>query len=207
MKLRKIRRRQSPSRRRRLARRLLQPFPRLDPGNDPAHRSSLALRLVRKLPTTVVNSPERVVLNASFVLIGLTAFISATDQSIIMSWPEWIKVAFALGMTVGGGAVLCGMFRGLTSVERLGYVLVAPACLFYAVTVLVLRGATAVPVFLIFLGLAASKIVRLVISSAERDMTIELGERLDREALDHQREEVTEHDRGEAAERKREAPS
>lgn len=166
----------------RFVRRFRQPGPVLDPGNDPKFRSSRALRLVRKLPVVIVNSPERVVLNAAFALIGLSAFLAAnTGNSVVSNWPTWILFAFAMGMVGGGVSVLVGMFRGLTSVERLGYVLVAPACLLYGITAFAARGFAGFPTFLIFLGAAAAKLIRLVISSAERDMTIEYGERLDRE--------------------------
>lgn len=162
-------------------RRFRQPGPVLDPGNDPAHRSSRALRLVRKLPVTIVNAPERVVLNASFVFIGLSGFLVKNDSPIVSVWPAWVLVAWAGAMIIGGVSVLVGMFRGLTSVERLGYVLVAPACLLYGISAIAVRGIAGFPVFLIFLGVAAAKLIRLVISSAERDMTIEYGQRMDRE--------------------------
>lgn len=162
-------------------RRFRLPAPMLDPGNDPDHRSSRALRLVRRLPIVIVNAPERVILNAAFVLVGLSSFAADTGNSIVSSWPDWVMYAFALSMIGGGVSVLVGMFRGLTSVERLGYVLVAPACLLYGITALIVRGFPGLPGFLIFLGVAAAKLIRLVISSAERDMTIEYGERLDRE--------------------------
>lgn len=162
-------------------RRFRPPAPVLDPGNDPAFRSSYALRLVRKLPVVFVNAPERVVLNLIFVLIGLTSFVADQPGSIISRWPQWVVLAWGMSMSVGGASVLLGMFRNLTSVERLGYVLVAPACIIYAVSALWLRGLSGVPVFLIFIGLAASKMVRMIISTAERDMTIEYGQRMDRD--------------------------
>lgn len=165
----------------RFVRRFRLPGPLLDPGNDPAHRSSWALRMVRRLPVVIVNAPERVVLNAAFILVGVAALFVTTQNALLASWPEWVRYAFAMAMTGGGAAVLLGMFRGLTSIERLGYVLVSPACLLFAISSVVVRGAAGVPVFLIFVGIAAAKTIRLVISSAERDMTIEYGERLDRE--------------------------
>ncbi len=73
-----------------------------DPGNDPRFRSSWPLRLVRKLPVIVVSAPERVVLNAAFVLIGMSAFVADTGDSIVSNWAEWIKFGFAGAMIVGG---------------------------------------------------------------------------------------------------------
>lgn len=166
----------------RFVRRFRIPGPLLDPGNDPAHRSSRSLRLVRKLPVVIVNAPERVVLNAAFVLVGLSAFVTDTGDAAVSAWPVWVLIAWSGCMIAGGLSVLVGMFRGRTSTERLGYVLVAPACLIYGVSVLWVRGPASIPVFLIFLGLAFAKLIRLVISSAERDMTIEYGQRLDRDA-------------------------
>lgn len=162
-------------------RRFRPPAPVLDPGNDPRFKSSLALRMVRKLPVVFVNSPERVVLNFAFILIGVSGFFANRPGSVMSEWPTWVLAAWGLSMSVGGASVLLGMFRNLTSVERLGYVLVAPACAIYGVTTLVTRGAIGGPLALIFLGLALSKVIRMVISTAERDMTIEYGQRMDRE--------------------------
>lgn len=156
----------------------------IDPGNDPLHQSSLSLRVVRKLPLVIVHSPERVVLNLAFILIGFSGIFADEAGTILATWPAWVLAAWGLGMVSGGASVLWGMFRHLTSVERLGYVLVTPACLVYAFSALWTRGASGLPVFLIFLGLACAKIIRMIISSAARDMTIEYGQRMDREQSD-----------------------
>jgi hypothetical protein len=161
----------------RLPRVLLDRYPR----NDPDHPSTWPLRFVRLLPTALVASPERVVLNSSFVLIGAGSFLAAGEGSVPGSWPEWVLVAWSLAMIVGGLSVLVGMFRSNTTVERLGYLLVGPACLLYGTTVLFVRGWPGLASALIFLGLAAAKAIRMIISSAERDITIEYGEKLDRD--------------------------
>jgi hypothetical protein len=148
------------------------------------------LRLAMRLPLQVVASPERVVLNYAFILIGLVAFESSKEVGGAISlWPLWIRLGWGLCMIVGGASVLFGMFRHSVTVERLGYLLIAPASVVYAVSVLSFRGWSGVPVFLIFLSVALAKVIRLVITSAERDLTIELGERLLKIERDEKEEE------------------
>lgn len=149
--------------------------------NDPEYPSSRSLRLVRMLPPALVAEPERVVLNFAFILIGIGAYFSNDAGSVVSHWPIWVLVYWGLSMVIGGTSVLYGLFRGDTTVERLGYLLVGPACLIYAVTVAFVRGLPGTPVAIVFLALAVTKAIRMVISSAQRDQTIEYGERLDRE--------------------------
>lgn len=165
----------------RYARKLPLP-PLLDPGNDPDHPSSLALRVVRRMPKMVVEAPERVVINVAMILVGLSAFIADEPGSVLHSWYEWAAIAFGLCMIGGGISVLVGMLRPRRTVERLGYVLLFPSCIAYGVGAFWVRGVAGLPVLLIFLGLAFAKIIRLIISSAERDATIEFGKKLDRDA-------------------------
>lgn len=150
------------------------------PGYDPEHPSSWSLRLVRMLPVVLIAAPERVVVNGAFVMIGLGSFLANEVGSVPAAWPQWVLVAWTFAMAIGGLCVEFGMFRANTTVERLGYLLVGPACLLYAITVLVVRGWAGLPVFLIFSSLAGTKAIRMIISSAERDMTIEYGQQLDR---------------------------
>lgn len=149
--------------------------------NDPQHPSSWALRLVRRLPLLFVAAPERIVLNAALMLVGVAGICSHPPGSVLDAWPTWVLVAWCMCLIAGGASVLVGMIQGKTSVERMGYVLIAPACLIYAISVVGVRGISGLPVMLIFLGMTAAKVIRLLISSAQRDMTIEYGQRLDRE--------------------------
>lgn len=148
--------------------------------------SSWALRMVRRLPLPLVAAPEQVVLNVAAILIGFSAVVARKPGAILFSWPPFLLVAWALAMSVGGACVLFGLFRHKTTTERLGYILVAPAAFIYAVAAVWIRGLPGLPVAFIFLALMTAKVIRLVISSAERDMTLEIGARLDREERDAQ---------------------
>lgn len=151
--------------------------------SDPDYPSSWSLRVVRALPAILVSSPERVVINGAFVAIGFLSFLASEKGSVPGTWPQWVLVSWTAAMIVGGLCVEFGMFRSNVTVERLGYLLVGPACLLYAITALFVRGWVGVPTFFIFFGLACAKAIRMIITSAERDITIEYGQKLDRDQV------------------------
>jgi hypothetical protein len=144
-------------------------------------RHSFAMRVVRRLPRAIILSPEQVVLNFAFVVIGVAAFFSI-EGSLTTEWqPDFVHIAWALAMIVGGGSVLLGLFRSNSTTERLGYLLTGPACLWFGVSALIYRGLPGLTVFLIFFAIFMIKVLRMVLSSAARDTILELGRRWDRE--------------------------
>ncbi len=147
-------------------------------------RHSWALRILAHLPLPLAQSPERVVLNFACVAIGVSALTVSRPGSLLDLWPEWVTPVWALAMIVGGCAVLAGMFLRNTTLERLGYILVGVASLLYGVSTIASLGFQAMSTGLIFLGVAASKAVRMLVSSAARDTVLEVGERMDRDERD-----------------------
>jgi hypothetical protein len=150
------------------------------PAPDPRDESlppNWQIRFVRRLPLHLVVAPERVVLNVGFLLMGV-ASIATPRGRVLAALPPWAVLTFIVGMGVGGVLVLVGLFRGKTSAERLGYLMVMVACFMYGVATLYVRGLPGLPVALIFLSFAAMKILRLIISTAEREMIVEIGRRL-----------------------------
>ena len=141
--------------------------------------SSWAVRLVRALPTPLVLAPERVVLNFGCLLIGLAALLRPPR---VLEWflPHWGTVSWALLMAFGGLAVLVGMFRDRITVERLGYVMLGPACLGVGIIVASL-GWGGIASALIFISFGLVKALRLIISSAARDTVIEIGRKLEQD--------------------------
>ena len=141
-------------------------------------RGAHALRFVRRLPAAFVSAPERVVLNAAFVLVGFSGIIPPRGN-VLDAMPQFLLVSWALSMMVGGSSVLYGMFRGSRSAERLGYILIAYGALVYGLFTLGVRGLVGIPIGILFIGICIAKIIRLIISSAERQFTFELGDRIE----------------------------
>lgn len=144
-------------------------------------RHSWALRVLRRLPLTLAQSPERVVLNFTCIVIGVSGLIPPRTESLFATWPEWAPPVWGIAMIGGGVAVLVGMWRHKISLERLGYILVGTACLLFGVGAIYVFGFRAVPTGLIFLGFALAKAIRMLVSSAARDAVLEVGARMDRD--------------------------
>lgn len=147
-------------------------------------RHSWALRVLAHMPLPLAQSPERVVLNFAVATIGVSALFVRRPGSLLDLWPEWVSPVWALTMVAGGVAVLAGMFLRNTTLERLGYLLVGTSTLLYGVSTIVVFGLQAMSTGLIFLGIAASKAVRMLVSSAARDTILEVGEQMDRDGRD-----------------------
>jgi hypothetical protein len=149
---------------------------------DIDHPSSWALRVVRRFPRTLINTPEQVVLNFAFSLMGF-AGLFLPEGSLIEQWqPPWIHIAWSLAMIVGGLSILVGLFRGYTTLERLGYLLIGPSCFWFGLSALIYRGFSGITVFGIFTAIGIVKIIRMILTSAARDTVIELGQKMDRDA-------------------------
>ncbi len=147
-------------------------------------RHSWALRTLAYLPLPLTQSPERVVLNFACVAIGVSALFVRRSGSLLDTWPAWVPPVWALAMIVGGCAILLGMFRHKMSMERLGYLLIGGATLAFGISTIVEFGLQAMSTGLIFLGMALSKAIRMVVSSEARDAILEVGEQMDRNERD-----------------------
>lgn len=144
---------------------------------DESHPATWQIKFVRWLPLHLVATPERVILNVAFLFVGLAAIISQDPTSVLARLPAWMLLSFSVGMGAGGFLVLYGLFRRKRSAERLGYLMVLFACCIYAPTVVAVRGWAGVPIGIVFVGFAIMKVIRLLISSAEREMVVEIGRR------------------------------
>lgn len=133
--------------------------------------------LLRHLPAAVAATPERVLINLSCALIGLSVLIGTRSPALNRLYPfplyEW-----ALTMLVGGLAVLAGMASRRRTLERLGMILISVGCVFYAVLLLVVFGWAGAVTAFIFLAIAAAKAIRLLTSGAARSAAIRLGEQM-----------------------------
>ena len=137
--------------------------------------------LIDHLPQRVAAAPERILINAACAAIGLSALLGLLigggprPSSLLALWPLWLSYEWAVAMLVGGLFALVGYLRGVRSVERFGYLLLCASAVLYGISAVVVwhwRGAfTAV----IFLGIAASKAVRLLVTSAARSSVIRQG--------------------------------
>jgi hypothetical protein len=146
-------------------------------------RSSWALRILRHMRAwgllPLIENPERVILNFAFVVIGLSSLLVRKPGSLIDAW-QWVGPVWSLAMIMGGGSVLLGLWLWKRSIERLGYLLLLPCLLIFAISSFFVFGFSAMTVGTIFFACAVSKAVRLLFTSAERDETLELGDLLKR---------------------------
>lgn len=129
----------------------------------------LALGTLRFIPRPVADAPERMLINGSCILIGLAAlFTPRSGRSVMAHWPSWFQAEWSLGMICGGLLTLIGLSAGRWALERWGLLLVAVCSLVYASALITLFWPRGVFSALIFLGIAAAKATRFVVSSATR---------------------------------------
>lgn len=142
--------------------------------------------LLRHLPETIAVNPERVLINVGVILIGLSVLLGERSPVLNRLWPfplyEWGAI-----MVGGGVTVLVGIARRKRTLERLGMILVAAGCLLYAVLLMVVIGWPGVFTAIIFLAIAAAKIIRLVVTSAVRSSNIRIGEQMEEMPPDGER--------------------
>jgi hypothetical protein len=121
-----------------------------------AVRNGFTVRLMRRLPEPVATNPERILINLGCVLIGLSAFVGQRSPALDRLWLfppcEW-----SVAMITGGLAVLIGMARVKVALERVGYMLILPACLLYGVGMIVGFGWRGVIYGLVFIGSPAPR--------------------------------------------------
>ncbi len=159
---------------------------------DESQPETWQIKLIRRLPLHMVATPERVILNVAFILVGV-AGIFPPRGNVLEAMSTSILIIWATGMIFGGSAILFGLFRNRRPMERVGYLLVSISCGLYATYTLIERGLVGLPIALVFYGIALVKLLRLIISSAEREMIVEIGRRMrDRER--HKAREWDEHE-------------
>ena len=148
-----------------------------------SRRERLIRWLAVALPEPVAAAPERVLINLLCVLVGVSVVVSGGHGSPL--WPRHVGLAWAATMIFGGIAALVGYWAGVaavrpwsTSLARVGYFALLLATAIYGVRLLwavELTWQTAVYAA-IFLGIAAAKAVRLLVSTAARDEVLRAGE-------------------------------
>jgi hypothetical protein len=132
-------------------------------------------RLVAHIPRPLAAAPERVLINFACILIGFSALTTERPGSLLTLWPRWVAYEWAGAMFLGGGCALLGYWLGNRSVERLGYMLIGAAATVYAIGVIIVFGWQGVTTGILYIGIALSKLVRLLVGSAVRNAVIRAG--------------------------------
>jgi hypothetical protein len=130
--------------------------------------------LATRLPQPLAESPERVFINIICSAVGAAAIVNNRPSPL---WTHSGMVVWGLTMLFGGVAALVGYWDSTrkgrtTALARVGYLAILLATLTYALRVIDVAGWRAVPVATAFLGIAAAKAVRLLVSSAARERVL-----------------------------------
>lgn len=137
-----------------------------------------SLWMAKFLPQPLAAAPERVLINFACAVVGLARLVSTSQSNL---WPAEVGNAWATLMFLGGLAALIGYWRGsgrqlpASSLERVGYLTIGLAALAYAVALIIEYGWSGAFVGAIFIGIAAAKAIRLVVSSAARASVLRGG--------------------------------
>lgn len=134
----------------------------------PSWGERLAARTLRFIPVWLALEPERVLINAACVVIGVLALVrQPRPDSVLAAWPEFLRVEWGLGMAVGGFLVVYGFVRK-RRVGRVGLLAVALCSLSFVVSSWLDFGLDKFLVGVIFLFVALAKLLRLLVSSGVR---------------------------------------
>lgn len=131
--------------------------------------------LATRLPQPLAESPERPFINYICAALGLIVLVSPDPPPL---WPHSVTVAWSLAMLGGGVAALVGYWQSAelgrtTALARAGYRAILLASLSFSVRAVWVFGWRGVPISLLFFGIAAAKVVRLLVSSAARERLLQ----------------------------------
>lgn len=135
----------------------------------------LTWRLATLIPAKVRAAPERLLINSVCVLIGLAGLAAVRPGSLLELLPRWFAYWWAGLILFGGVMALVGILRERRAPERVGVAAIMAAAAIYGVAALVVFGWSAVWSALIWLGIAAAKAIRLIVSLAARDQVLRNG--------------------------------
>ena len=147
----------------------------------PRSKAELVRWAATLLPEPMAVAPERVLINGACVLIGLASLLQQQPGSLHAIWPQGAVVSWSVLMLAGGLSALLGYWNyphrnWSRPVERLGYLCLLIATSVYGVGVLVVFGWQGAFAGAIYLSIAASKAIRLLVTSAYRSYLIESGD-------------------------------
>lgn len=130
-------------------------------------KNRIPMLILRYTPEVFMAAPERVFLKFAGVCIGVGLLLTINDpNSTLAEFPDWAIAELGLTFILGGVAALVGIVRKSRSLEQFGLAATAFASIMYAFGLVVLYGTTRYPSVVIFLGLAAASVTRLIVSSA-----------------------------------------
>jgi hypothetical protein len=142
-------------------------------------REICTIRKVATLvPLPLAMAPERVLVNVACILLGLTSLVIDQPGSLDAVWPEGVVTTWAILMIIGGASSTVGYWnyprRGWARpLERMGYASLFLATSVYGIGVILEFGIQGLFAGLIYLGIALSKVIRLVMTSAYRQAVLE----------------------------------
>jgi ABC-type Fe3+ transport system permease subunit len=99
---------------------------------------------------------------------------------VLALWPRWFAIEWAVAMLIGGIAALYGIIRGAFPatekqrqvarlIEWVGYVCLAAAGLVFGLTSLIVFGWASLRASVLFLVIAACKLIRLLLAYVARE--------------------------------------
>jgi hypothetical protein len=136
--------------------------------------------LATVLPQPIAAAPERVLVNFACVLIGLGSLLAENPRSLLAIWPDGAVTTWSLTMIVGGACALTGYWNyprrpWARPLERTGYLAIFLSAAVYGVGVIAVFGWQGAFAGVIYLGIALSKLTRLLVTSAYRSVLLRNG--------------------------------
>lgn len=128
----------------------------------------IILWLAGRFPHWLMEQPERILLNAACLIIGVSTMLPPPPGNVLSTFPESGRMALGLILMAGAGVSLYGTARVNRAADRFGALALGGASLFLAVLLFGTVGLRAMLIGIIFLAIFMAKSVRFIRSTAVR---------------------------------------
>lgn len=120
------------------------------------------------MPARLLTEPERLMLAAAWVFIGLDSLIFGAPSSGLAGAPLLLRIESGAVFLIGGLATLVGVLGTYPWLERLGQAFVTLGCGIFIYAVVMYVGTPAVPVAVLYVLVALTYALRMLGQSAQR---------------------------------------
>lgn len=121
-----------------------------------------------KLPTWIMEQPERVLLNVACFLVGITTIIPPPSNHVLTDFPDLGRVVLGSLLLAGSATSLYGTMTLSRAADRLGALMLGGSSLFLAIILFGTVGLRAMLTGIIFLAIFSAKSIRFIRATAVR---------------------------------------
>lgn len=128
----------------------------------------IILWLAGCFPRWLMEQPERILLNAACLIIGVSTMLPPPPENVLADFPTLGRMALGIILIAGSGVSLYGTARVNRAADRFGALALGSASLFLATLLFGTVGLRAMLTGIIFFAIFLAKSIRFIRSTAVR---------------------------------------